>query len=64
VGGVRFVKIIWGVGGWCVVCIGKGVENRVVMVCERENGQCELWGSMIHDELGDMGHFVPMKKVN
>jgi hypothetical protein len=30
VGGVWFVKMVWGVDGWCVV------------VCERENGQCEL----------------------
>jgi len=59
---VWFVKIIWKVGGWCMVCIGKGVENRVVMVCERENGQFELQGSTKHDELGDMGHFVPMRK--
>jgi hypothetical protein len=45
-----------------VVCIGKGVENGVVVVCERENGQCELRGLMKHDELGDMGYFVPMRK--
>ncbi len=43
-GGVWFVKIIWGVGGWCAVCIRKRVENKVVVVCERENGQCELVG--------------------
>ncbi len=50
------------VGGWCVVCIGKGMENGAVVVCERENGQCKLQGSMKHDELGDMGCFVLMKK--
>ncbi len=60
--GVWFVKIVWGVGWWCVVCIGKGVENEVVVVYEMANGQCELRGSMKHDELQDMGCFVPMKK--
>ncbi len=45
-----------------MVCIGKGVENGAVMVCERTNGQCELRGSMRHDELGDMGRFVPIGK--
>jgi hypothetical protein len=33
-----------------VVCIGKGVDNGVVMVCERTNEQCELRGSMRHDK--------------
>ncbi len=28
----------------------------------KANGQCELQGSMGHDELGDMGHYVPMIK--
>ncbi len=32
------VGVSWGVGGWCVGCIGKVVENGVVMVCERTNG--------------------------
>ncbi len=45
-----------------MVCIGKGVENEVVVVYEMTNGQCELRGSMKHDELQDMGRFVPMKK--
>ncbi len=27
--------MIWGVGGWCVVCIGKVVESEVVVVCEK-----------------------------
>ncbi len=35
-GGVWFVKMAWGVGGWCVICIGWGVENGVVVVCEKE----------------------------
>ncbi len=46
--------MVWGFCGWRMVCIGKGVENVVVMVCERENGICELLSSMRHDELGDM----------
>jgi len=37
-GGVWFVKMVWGVGGKCMVYIGWGVMNGVVMVCERENG--------------------------
>jgi hypothetical protein len=35
---VWFVKMIWGVGEWCMFCIGKGVESGYVMVCEKENG--------------------------
>ncbi len=56
--------MVWGAGGWCMVCIGKVVENGAMVVCERTNGRCELQGSMNHEKLGDMGHFVPiMKKV-
>jgi hypothetical protein len=51
-----------GINGWCVVYIRKGMENGVVVVCERGNGQCELQGSMRHDKLRDMGHFMPMKR--
>ncbi len=54
--------MVWRVGEWCVVCIRKGVENEIVVVCERTNGQCELRGSMKHDELGDMGRYMPMRK--
>jgi hypothetical protein len=54
--------MVWGVGGWNVVWIGLIVENGVVVVCERTNGQCELQGSMRHDKLKDMGHFVPIRK--
>jgi hypothetical protein len=45
-----------------MLCIRKGVENGYVVVCEKTNEQCELRDSMRHDELGDMGHYVPMKK--
>ncbi len=60
--GVWFVKMVWGVGGWCVVCIRKGVGNGAMVVYERANKRCELRGSIRHDELWDMGRFVPMKK--
>ncbi len=59
--GVWFVKMVRGVGGWCVVCIGNGVKNGFVMTHEKANGQYELWSSMRRDELGDMGHFVPIR---
>jgi hypothetical protein len=49
-------------GALCVVSIGKVVENGVMVVCEKTNGQCELRSSMRHDKLGDMGCFVPMRK--
>jgi hypothetical protein len=51
-----------GTSGCCMVCIGKGMENVVLVVCERGNGQCELRSLMIHDELRDMGRFMPMKR--
>jgi hypothetical protein len=54
--------MVWGVGGWCVVCIEKGVKNGAMMVCEKTNGRCEQLSSMKHDELGDTRHFVPMRK--
>jgi hypothetical protein len=37
-GGRWFVKMVWWVGGWCVVCIGHVVENGVVVACEKING--------------------------
>jgi hypothetical protein len=37
VGGARVVKMVWEVGGWCMVCVGKVVENGAVVVCERIN---------------------------
>jgi hypothetical protein len=60
-GGAWVVKMVWGVGGWCVVCIRKVVENGVMVVCERTNGQCELRGSTrhgtfcAHKEIGLLG---------
>jgi hypothetical protein len=37
----------------------KGPED---MARDKTNGQWELWSSIKHDELKDMGHLVPMKK--
>ncbi len=45
-----------------MVCIRKGVENGVVLMCERTNGRCELQSLMKHDESRDMGCFMPMRK--
>jgi hypothetical protein len=52
---------------WVVKMVGELVcvvwmDNGSMIICERANGRCELWDSMRHDELGDMGCFVPMKK--
>lgn len=55
--GAWVVKMIWGISGWCVVCIGKIVENGVVMVRESINGQCELQSLMRHDKLGNIRRF-------
>jgi len=30
--------MVWEVGGWCMVCIGKRVKNGVVVVCEGQMG--------------------------
>ncbi len=43
-------------------CMGDGVENRWVMMHDRTNGQWELRGFIRYDELGDMRHFVPMRR--
>ncbi len=32
-----------------------------MVVHDKANGQWELQGLMKHDELGDMGHLVPMR---
>jgi hypothetical protein len=37
-GGVWFVRVVGGTDGWCMICIGKGVKNGFVVVCERTNG--------------------------
>jgi hypothetical protein len=46
--------------GWCMVCIRKGVENEFAVVCGKANGRCEVRSLIRHDEVRDMGHFVPM----
>jgi hypothetical protein len=43
-----------------VVCMGDKVQDRSVGAHDEANGQWELRGSMKCDELGDMGHLVPM----
>jgi hypothetical protein len=45
-----------------VVCIGDEVEIRFVIAHDKANGQWEGWNLMKHDELGDMGCLLPMKK--
>jgi hypothetical protein len=57
-----FVKMGGGTSGWFMVCMGNGVENRSMVAHDKANGWCELLGSIRHDELGDMGHLVPMRK--
>jgi hypothetical protein len=47
--------------GWFVVCMGDEVEDRSMVVHDKVNGQWELRGSMRRDDLGDMGHLVPMR---
>ncbi len=37
------------------------MEDRLVEAHDEMNGRWELQGSMKLDELGDMGHLVPMK---
>ncbi len=38
------------------------MEDKVMMTHDKANGQWELQGLTKHDELGDMGGLVPMKK--
>jgi hypothetical protein len=45
-----------------MVCMGDEVENKSMVVHDETNEWWELQGSMKHDELGDMGHLVPMRK--
>jgi hypothetical protein len=41
--------------------MGDEVEDRLVRAYDEANGQWELRGLMKCEELGDMGHFVPMR---
>jgi hypothetical protein len=41
--------------------MGDEVEDRLLVALDEENGGWELQGSMKSDELGDMGHLVPMR---
>jgi len=62
VGGVWFVKMGRGTSGRCVVCMGDEVEIKFMVVHDKANGQWEGQSLMGHNELGDMGHLVPMRK--
>jgi hypothetical protein len=61
-GGVWFIEMGRGISGRCVVCMRDGVETRFVVAHDKTNGRWEGRGLMGHDELGDMGRLVPMKK--
>ncbi len=41
--------------------MGNEVDDRLVVAHDEVNGQWELRGLMRRDELGDMGHLVPMR---
>jgi hypothetical protein len=45
-----------------MVYMWNGVETRSMMAHDRTSGWWEWRGLMGHDEVGDMGHLVPMKK--
>jgi hypothetical protein len=45
-----------------MVYIKNGVDNKFMVTHEKANERCQLRGSMKDDELGDIGHFVPMRK--
>jgi hypothetical protein len=61
VGAVWFVKIGRAINGWFVVCMGDEVEDRSMVAHDEVNGWWKLQGSITCDELGDMGHLVPMR---
>jgi len=61
VGGVWFVKIGRVINGWFVVCMGDEVEDRSMVAHDEVNGWWKLQGSITCDELGDVGHLVPMR---
>jgi hypothetical protein len=46
----------------CVVYIRDGVEIRFVVAHDKVNEQWEGWGLMKHEEIGDMGCLLPMRK--
>jgi hypothetical protein len=57
-----FVRMIKAINGYCAIYIGNGVGDGSITMSEGANGQCGLQGLMRHDELKDMGHFVPTRK--
>jgi hypothetical protein len=54
--------LVKGISGWCVVCMGNGVETKSMVAHDKTNGQWERRGLMGHDELKDMGCLMPMRK--
>jgi hypothetical protein len=47
--------------GWLVVYVGDEVEDKSMVAHDKVNEQWELQGLTKRDELGDIGHLVPMK---
>jgi hypothetical protein len=45
-----------------MVCMEDEVETLSAMASNKTSGWWELWGSMKHDELRDMGCLMPTKK--
>jgi hypothetical protein len=43
-----------------MVYMGDDVKDKLGVVHDEADGRWELRSSMRHDELGDMGHLVPM----
>jgi hypothetical protein len=43
-----------------MVYMGDDVKDKLGVAHDEADGQWELRNSMRHDELGDMGHLVPM----
>jgi len=62
VGGVWFVKMGGRTSGRCVVCMENGVETKFMVTHDKVNGRWEGQNLMQHDELGDKGCSVPMRK--
>ncbi len=60
--GVWFIKMGGGTNVKCVVYIRDGVEIRFVVAHDKVNEQWEGWGLMKHEEIGDMGCLLPMRK--
>jgi hypothetical protein len=51
-----------GTSGRCMVCTGDGVETKSMVAHDKTNGRWEGQNLMGHDELGNIGLLVPMRK--